>query len=199
MNLNAKLLFTLIASMLLTITSAFSQAGQSTTKTYPLGQLKPTDSQLKVKSGDLAPDFTLSSVSGKKITLSQYRGKKNVVLSFVPAAWSPVCSEQWPGYAMLKDTFDKKDTVLLGITVDNIPTLHAWTQHIGSMWFEVLSDFWPHGAVADKYGVLRSDGLAERALFFIDEKGIIRAIVVMDINKKPDVKVCFRDIDKLSK
>jgi len=199
MKSNAKLLFTLIASMLLISTTVFSQSEQSTTKTYSLGKLKPTDSQLKVKSGDLAPDFTLPSVSGVKITLSQYRGKKNVVLSFVPAAWTPVCSEQWPGYTMVKDTLDKNDTVLLGITVDNIPTLHAWTQHIGPLWFEVLSDFWPHGAIADKYGVLRSDGLSERALFFIDEKGIIRAIVVMDINKKPDVKVCFRDIDKLSK
>jgi len=196
MKSSAKLLFVLTASMLLTITSAFPQSEQST---YSLGKLKPTDSQLKVKSGDLAPDFTLSSVSGKKITLSQYRGKKNVVLSFVPAAWTPVCSEQWPGYTMVKDTLDKNDTVLLGITVDNIPTLHAWTQYIGPLWFEVLSDFWPHGGVADKYGVLRSDGLSERALFFIDEKGIIRAIVVMDINKKPDVKVCFRDIDKLSR
>jgi len=199
MNLNTKLPLTIIASRLLTITSALAQSGQPTTKTYPLGKLKPTDSQLKVKSGDLAPDFTLPSISGKKITLSQYRGKKNVVISFVPAAWSPVCSEQWPGYTMVKDTLDKNDTVLLGITVDNIPTLRAWTEHIGTLWFEVLSDFWPHGAVADKYGVLRSDGLSERALFFIDEKGVIRAIVVLDINKKPDVKVCFKDIDKLSK
>jgi peroxiredoxin len=199
MKSSTKLLFILMASMLLTIPSAFSQPEKSTTKTYPLGKLKPTDSQLKVKSGDFAPDFTLPSVSGKKITLSQFRGKKNVVLSFVPAAWTPVCSEQWPGYIMVKDTFDQKDTVLLGITVDNIPTLKAWTQHIGPLWFEVLSDFWPHGAVADKYGVLRPDGLSERALFFIDDKGIIRAVVVMDINKKPDVKVCFRDMDKLSK
>ena len=107
MNLNGKLLFTLIASMLLKIKVAFSQSEQSTTKTYSLGKLKPTDSQLKVKSGDLAPDFKLPSVSGKKITLSQYRGKKNVVLSFVPAAWSPVCSEQWPGYTMVKDTLEK--------------------------------------------------------------------------------------------
>ena len=199
MKSNAKLLFTLIACMLLTITSAFSQPEKSTTKTYPLGKLNPTDSQLKVKSGDLAPDFTLPSISGEKITLSHYRGKKNVVLSFVPAAWTPACSEQWPGYITVKDTLDQNDTVLLGITVDNIPTLNAWTQHIGPLWFEVLSDFWPHGAVADRYGVLRPDGLSERALFFIDKKGIIRAIVVMDINKTPDVKVCFRDMDKLSK
>ncbi len=164
---------------------------------YSLGKLKPFDSELKVRAGEMAPDFTLSAVSGEKITLSQYRGKKNVVLSFVPAAWTPVCSDQWPGYNVSKSSFGKGDAVLLGITVDNIPTLYAWTREMGQVWFEVLSDFWPHGAVADKYGLLRSDGLSERALLFIDKKGIIRAVLVMDINKRPDLEACFIELDKL--
>jgi peroxiredoxin len=166
---------------------------------YDPGQLKPNDSVLKVKAGQEAPDFTLPSVSGKKITLSDYRGKKNVVLSFVPAAWTPVCSHQWPGYNVEKNVFDENDTMLLGITVDNLPTLFAWTQHMGQVWFEVLSDFWPHGAVADRYGVLRSDGVAERALFFIDKNGIINAIAVMDINKQPDMNHCAAELKKLNK
>jgi peroxiredoxin len=164
---------------------------------YDLGQLKPNDSILKVKAGQEAPDFTLPSVSGKKISLKDYRGKKNVVLSFVPAAWTPVCSHQWPGYIIAKETFDESDTVLLGITVDNLPTLFAWTRQMGQVWFEVLSDFWPHGAVADAYGVLRSDGVTERALFFIDKNGIINAIAVMDINQKPDMKNCAAELEKL--
>lgn len=164
---------------------------------YNLGELKPFDSKLKVKSGQMAPDFKLPSVSGEKITLSQYRGKKNVVLSFVPAAWTPVCSNQWPGYNIAKDSFEQGDAVLLGITVDNIPTLHAWTREMGQLWFNVLSDFWPHGAVADKYGLLRSDGLSERALIFIDKKGIIRAAMVMDINKQPDLDACVIELKKL--
>ncbi len=90
---------------------------------YNPGQLKPIDSKLKVKVGDPAPDFTLPAVSGGKITLSQYRGKKNVVLSFVPAAWTPVCSDQWPGYNIVKELFDMNNAILLGITVDNLPTL----------------------------------------------------------------------------
>ncbi len=164
---------------------------------YNIGTLKPFDSKLKVKSGQLAPDFTLPSVSGEKITLSQYRGKKNVVLSFVPAAWTPVCSDQWPGYNIAKDEFDQGDAVLMGITVDNIPTLYAWTREMGQLWFKVLSDFWPHGAVADKYGLLRSDGLSERALIFIDKKGVIRATMVMDINKRPDLEACVIELKKL--
>ena len=93
--------------------------------------------------------------------------------------------------------FVENDAVLLGITVDNIPTLHAWTRQMGKLWFEVLSDFWPHGSVAAKYGVLRSDGLSERALFFIDKEGIISAILVMDINRRPDLEACATELKKL--
>ena len=166
---------------------------------YNPGNLKPRDSILKVKAGQSAPDFTLPAVSGEKISLSAYRGKKNVVLSFVPAAFTPVCSDQWPGYNIVKDMFDENDAMLLGITVDNIPTLNAWTRQMGKLWFEVLSDFWPHGSVADKYGVLRSDGLSERALFFIDKEGVISAILVMDINRRPDLEACSTELKKLNK
>jgi len=164
---------------------------------YNPGLLKPTDSVLKVTVGDRAPDFSLPSLSGERISLSQYRGKNNVVLSFVPAAWTPVCSDQWPGYNIVEDLFKKHDTILLGITVDNIPTLYAWTNQMGALWFPVLSDFWPHGAVADTYGVLRSDGTAERALFVIDKKGIIRFIKVNDINQRPKLEDLVKALEGL--
>lgn len=164
---------------------------------YPVGILKPIDSHLKVKVGDPAPDFTLPAVSGDRITLSQYQGKKNVVLSFVPAAWTPVCSDQWPGYNITKNLFEKNDAILIGITVDNIPTLHAWTREMGGLWFPVLSDFWPHGAVARKYGVLRGDGTSERALFVIDKRGIICFIDVHDINQRPKLEVLIEELEKL--
>jgi len=166
---------------------------------YNPGVLKPTDSTLTVKVGDIAPDFSLPSLSGDKISLSQYRGKKNIMISFVPAAWTPVCSDQWPGYNIAKDLFDRNDAVLLGISVDNIPTLYAWTSQMGELWFPVLSDFWPHGAVAEKYGVLRTDGVSERALFFIDKKGIIRDILVSDINIRPDLEYCVSALEKMKK
>jgi peroxiredoxin (alkyl hydroperoxide reductase subunit C) len=164
---------------------------------YNTGILKSTDSVLRVKVGKPAPDFTLKAVSGDALSLKQYRGKKNVVISFVPAAWTPVCSDQWPGYNIVKDMFDQYDTTLLGITVDNIPTLFSWTNQMGNLWFPVLSDFWPHGSVAAKYGVLRSDGTSERALFVIDKKGIIRYIDVHDINKRPQFEDLIRELEKL--
>ncbi len=164
---------------------------------YPVGTLKPMDSKLKVKVGDQAPPFTLPSISGEKVSLNQFQGKKNVVLSFVPAAWTPVCSDQWPGYNIAKDIFNQYDATLLGITVDNIPTLFAWTNQMGKLWFPVLSDFWPHGAVAKKYGVLRSNGVSERALFVIDKKGMIRYIDVHDINKRPPLEDLMGALEKL--
>ena len=164
---------------------------------YNPGELKPFDSVLKVKVGDPAPDFTLPAISGEKISLSQYKGKKNVVLSFVPAAWTPVCSDQWPGYNLAKSYFDENDAILLGITVDNLPTLYAWTNQMGKLWFPVLSDFWPHGAVADIYGVLRTSGVTERALFVVDKEGIIRYAHVADINKRPELGALVIEMKKL--
>jgi peroxiredoxin (alkyl hydroperoxide reductase subunit C) len=183
--------------MLLSVASVFGASEQFKGKIYNQGMLKPVDSKTNLKAGVMAPDFTLPSVSGEKITLSQYRGKKNVVISFVPAAWTPVCSDQWPGYNITKSFFEKYDAVLLGITVDNIPTLFAWTQEMGNLWFPVLSDFYPHGAVAKKYGILRSTGVSERALFVIDKKGIIRHIDVHDINKRPPFEALVRELEKL--
>jgi peroxiredoxin len=179
--------------------AASALAGAQTLKDmiYNPGPLKPIDSTLKVKVGQAAPDFTLPSITGEKVRLSQFRGKKNVVLSFVPAAFTPVCSDQWPGYNMARKLFEGRDAVLLGISVDNIPTLYAWTSQMGELWFPVLSDFWPHGAVAKKFGVLRSDGVSERALFFIDKKGIIRDILVSDINKRPDLEYIATALEKL--
>jgi peroxiredoxin (alkyl hydroperoxide reductase subunit C) len=163
------------------------------------GHLKPVDSTLKVKVGASAPDFTLPSIQGDRITLSSYRGRKNVVISFVPAAWTPVCSDQWPGYNIARRLFEENDAVLLGITVDNLPSLHAWTRQMGGVWFPVLSDFHPHGQVADRFGVLRSDGMSERALIFIDKRGIVRDILVSDINQRPDLEYCATALEKMQR
>jgi peroxiredoxin len=187
----------LVALLVICAIEANSQAPSA--PVYDPGKLKPTDSAQTLKVGDKAPDFTLPDLSGSKVTLSQFLGKKNVVLSFVPAAWTPVCSQQWPGYNIAKDFFEEANAMLLGITVDNIPTLYAWTSQMGRLWFPVLSDFWPHGAVAKSYGILRSDGASERALFVIDKQGVIRYIDVHDINTMPRLEDLTRELSKLSK
>ena len=166
------------------------------------GPLKPVDSVLKVRPGDMAPDFTLPGVimnkGGKRsVRLSDYRGRKNVMLSFVPAAFTPVCSDQWPGYNLAKDLFDEYDTEILGISVDNLPSLYAWAVEMRGLWFPVLSDFWPHGGVAQAYGVLRTSGTAERAIVIIDKKGVVRFAEIFNINIRPDLGVIMAELHKL--
>lgn len=168
-------------------------------KIFDTGRLKPVDSILAVKVGDQAPDFRLRSIRGNDIHLNSFIGKKNVVLSFIPAAWTPVCSDQWPGYNIAENLFKQYDTTLIGISVDNLPTLFAWTREMGGgLWFDVVSDFWPHGAVSRAYGVLRSDGTAERAIFIIDKNGILKLTHVGDINVRPDLGMIVQALKKLN-
>ncbi|TVM15182.1 peroxiredoxin [Oceanidesulfovibrio indonesiensis] len=168
------------------------------TRAYQEGDAPPIDSELNVSVGDMAPDFTLPSIQGEDVTLSDYRGKKNVVISFVPAAFTPVCSDQWPGYCLAEPLFRKHDAILLGISTDNLPSLYVWTSAMDNLWFPVLSDFWPHGEVARKFGVLRSTGVAERALFVVDKQGVIRYIDVHDINSRPDLGELMSALEKVN-
>jgi peroxiredoxin (alkyl hydroperoxide reductase subunit C) len=164
---------------------------------YDPGRLKPIDSRLKVRAGSPAPDFALPSLSGGRIALRDYRGRKNVVVSFVPAAFTPVCSGEWAGYNLARRLFEERDAVLLGVSVDNLPALHAWTRQMGALWFPVLSDFFPHGAAAARFGLLRADGTAERALVFIDKRGIVREVLVSDINRRPGLEAVAAALQKL--
>ncbi|NDV24358.1 peroxiredoxin [Desulfovibrio sp. JC022] len=185
---------------ILLLACANTQAEVAKEQIFKSAKLKPVNSVLKVKTGEIAPDFSLPAISGNKISLSSYRSRKNVVISFVPAAFTPICSDQWPGYNLARELFEMHDAVILGITTDNIPSLHAWTIQMGKdgLWFPVLSDFYPHGATADKYGILRPDGISERAIFIIDKKGVLRYIDVHDINKRPDLGGIIKALEKLN-
>ncbi len=158
---------------------------------------KPVDSELAVAPGNPMPDFDLPTIDGGRVRLADYLGKKKLVISFVPAAWTPVCSGQWPGYNIAKEIFEAENAVLLGISVDNVPSLHAWVTQMGGLWFPVASDFWPHGGLARKLGILRPEGVSERAIFVVDEKGIIRSIAVSDINVRPDLGELVRALRDL--
>ncbi len=86
-------------------------------------------------------------------------------------------------------SFAGLDTQVLGISVDSVPCLTAWAKDLGGINYPLLSDFWPHGAVARAYGVLRNEGTSERALFIIDKKGIIRYVDVHEIDQQPSNEV----------
>ena len=92
---------------------------------------------------------------------------------------------QIPSYEEILSEFAGLNTQVLGISVDHIPCLEAWSEHLGGITYPLLSDFWPHGRVAENYGVLRPDGVSERAIFVIDSAGIIRYIDIHDYDEQP--------------
>ncbi len=150
-----------------------------------------------LKVGDLAPDFTLSNSKNEKVTLSDYRGKKNVVLAFFPFAFSGTCSAQMPSYEAELERFQNYDTEVIGISADARHALAAWAKQY-NLTFHLLSDFYPHAAVAQKYGVMHELGMAERALFVIDKEGKIRWIHVhRPIGEAPDNEELFDVLKKL--
>ncbi len=86
------------------------------------------------------------------------------------------------------------DALVLGVSVDSVPSLQAWADSLGGIHFPLLSDFYPHGAVAQRYGVLRSDGRSERALFIVDKQGVICYIDIHDIDHQPDNDVLLAEL-----
>ena len=83
-------------------------------------------------------------------------------------------------------------TQVLGLSVDSVPCLKAWADSLGGITYPLLSDFYPHGRVAEMYGVLRPEGKSERAIFVLDRQGIIRYVDVHDIDQQPDNDELFR-------
>jgi peroxiredoxin (alkyl hydroperoxide reductase subunit C) len=130
-----------------------------------------------LKVGNVAPDFTLKSADKEDWHLSDFRGKKNVVLAFVPYAFSGVCSAQLPSYEAELSRFKDFDTEIVALSMDSTFALDAWEKSMHTT-FPLLSDFYPQGKVADLYGVRHPAGMAERALFVIDKEGVIRYIEV---------------------
>jgi len=90
------------------------------------------------------------------------------------------------------------NTQVLGISIDHVPCLKAWADSLGGITYPLLSDFWPHGEIAVKYGVLRAEGYTERAIFIIDKEGVIRYIDIHDIDQQPDNDILFTELEKLN-
>ena len=135
-------------------------------------------------SGSTAPDFTLRATPDQSVSLSDFRGQP-VILAFYPADWSLVCSDQMALYNEVLPEFRRHQAALLGISVDG-PWCHGAFVNDRRLHFPLLSDFEPKGAVARAYGVYRdSDGTSERALFVIDEEGVIRWSHVSPVGINP--------------
>ena len=122
--------------------------------------------------GTRAPCFTLHVTPDQTLSLDELAGRR-VILAFYPADWSPVCGDQMSLYNHVLPEFHRHGAELLGISVDGA-WCHQAFAHDRKLHFALLADFEPKGAVARSYGVYRTaEGVAERALFVIDEKGMI--------------------------
>lgn len=140
-----------------------------------------------LKPGDQAPDFELRTHRGGTVKLSDFRGKKNVVLAFHPLAFTPVCASQMAGYEAALAQFENAGAALLGISIDAQPAKAAWANTLGRISYDLLSDFYPHGEVARKYGVFRADdGISERAIFVVDRNGRVAWSKTYPIPELPD-------------
>lgn len=128
---------------------------------------------MTLKKGDQAPDFSLVNQFGETVTLSDFRGKKPVVLVFYPLSFSGICTGE---LCELRDNFaqfENENVELLAISVDSKFVQKQFADHEGYK-FSVLADFWPHGGVAKEYGVFLDEaGISDRATFVINKDGAI--------------------------
>src|SRR5712691_7740161 len=147
-----------------------------------------------LQSGDMAPDFAVPVLVGgvkKQLRLSEHRGKQHLVLAFYPANWEPVSAQQMVTYQVEREKFLARQAEVLAISVDSIMNTTSWEREIGPFDFLMGSDFWPHGEVSRRYGVLREagslQGASERALFVVDKAGAIRFARTYPVDQLPDI------------
>ncbi|HEY3895705.1 MAG TPA: peroxiredoxin [Pseudonocardiaceae bacterium] len=127
---------------------------------------------MPLEVGDQAPDFTLKDQNNQDWTLSDLRGKRNVLVVFYPLAFSGICTGELD--QLREDAAEFAGVQVLGVSVDSVFTLKAWSDQRGYE-FPLLSDFWPHGKVAQEYGVFfDKTGFANRGTFLVDTEGVIR-------------------------
>lgn len=141
----------------------------------------------KPEIGEKAPDFNLKDQNNEEFKLSEYKGKK-VLLSFHPLAWTDICAKQMQSLEKNQKDLEKLNTIAVGISVDSVPCKKAWADSLNLKSIRILSDFWPHGEVAKKFGIFREkQGFSERANVIIDEEGKIIFFKVYEIKTLPDI------------
>jgi mycoredoxin-dependent peroxiredoxin len=143
---------------------------------------------MPVEVGQQAPDFTLSDQRGTDVTLSSFRGTKNVLLVFYPFAFTGTCTGELAAINGHVASFETDDRTVLIVSCDTKYAQRVFAENEDYQ-FRLLSDFWPHGAVAQEYGVfLESRGCALRATFLIDVAGVVRWSVVQGLGEARDVE-----------
>lgn len=143
---------------------------------------------MPLQAGQSAPDFELVDQYGQTVKLSDFRGRKSVLLVFYPLAFSGVCGSEMAALRDSSADFETDDVQLLSVSVDSMFAHRAWADD-QNLDYPLLSDFWPHGEVAEAYGVFDgSKGVAVRGTFVIDKEGVVRWTVVNPISEARDLE-----------
>jgi peroxiredoxin len=143
---------------------------------------------MSISVGAAAPEFTLKDQSQKEVHLSDFRGKKNVVIVFYPLDWSPVCTNEHACLVNDMKKFEQLDAQVLGLSVDSAWSHKAYAEKM-KIEYPLLADFQPRGAVAAQFGVFLADkGITGRAIVIIDKKGNVAWSKNYDIPVVPDLK-----------
>lgn len=141
-----------------------------------------------MKTGDKMPDFILKDQHNEELRLSNLKDKK-VLLSFHPLAWTKICAQQMKSLEENQERLAELNTVAIGLSVDTVPSKHAWAKELGIKNTKLLSDFWPHGEIAKKLGLFREkEGFSERANIIIDEDQKVIFVKIYDIPQLPDIQ-----------
>ena len=157
-----------------------------------------------MQSGDMAPDFDLPVLIGgvkKRFHFAEWCSKQNLVLAFYPLNWEAVSTEQMVAYQVEREKFAVRNAEVVGISVDSIMNTTAWEREIGPFDYPLCSDFWPHGDVSRKYGVLRAEGpfagASERAIFVVGKHGKIEFSRIFPLNQVPDLQETLAALSRL--
>jgi peroxiredoxin len=140
-----------------------------------------------VKPGDPAKNFSLKDQNDTTFDLYENMHKRTL-LSFHPLAWTAFCAGQMKSLEDNRDIFSELNTIAVGISVDSVPCKKAWAEKLGITATPLLCDFWPHGAVAQQYGLFRdANGFSERANVIIDEQQNVFFVKVYPVHSIPDI------------
>lgn len=143
---------------------------------------------MSIAVGQKAPDFALPNQDKKEVKLSEFAGKKNVVLVFYPLDWSPVCTNEHACFVNDMKQFETLDAEVLGVSVDSVWSHKAFADKMGIK-YSLLADFHPKGAMSEKYGTYLGDkGITGRAVIIINKSGNVAWIKNYDIPVVPDLK-----------
>ena len=143
---------------------------------------------MSIAVGQTAPDFTLLSQEKKEVKLSDFAGKKNVVLVWYPLDWSPTCTNEHVCFVNDMKAFETLDAEVLGVSVDSVWSHKAFAEKMGIK-YSLLADFHPRGAMSEKYGVYLVDkGITGRAIAIVNKAGKVAWFKNYDIPVVPDLR-----------